>query len=114
MLPLPCRAACASASASREPSSSIPRSAEADIQGRKRLLADHPLRSVPLVALIHRVLDERPDHTAPRSRFLGELEDHLGAVDSEHTLSAAIGWGRYAELFAYNSPRRTFSLDNPK
>jgi NitT/TauT family transport system ATP-binding protein len=88
--------------------------AGADIQGRKRLLADHLLRSVPLVALIHRVLNERPDHTAPRSRFLGELEDHLGAVDSEHTLSAAIGWGRYAELFAYNSPRRTFSLDNPK
>ena len=88
--------------------------AETDMQGRKRLFADHLLRSVPLAAHIRRVLDERPGHTAPRSRFLVELEDHLSAADAEHTLSAAIGWGRYAEVFAYDHPRRMFSVENPQ
>ncbi len=87
--------------------------AEADIPGRKRLFADHLLRSVPLAAHIRRILDERPSHTAPRDRFLIELEDHLSTEDAEHTLSAVIGWGRYAECFAYDHPRRMFSLENP-
>lgn len=88
--------------------------AEADIDGRKRLFADQLLRSIPLAAHIHRVLEERPGHTAPRSRFQGELEDHLSTEDAEHTLSAVIGWGRYAECFAYDHPRRMFSLENPQ
>ncbi len=87
--------------------------AVADMQGRKRLFADHLLRSVPLAAHIRRVLDERPGHTAPRSRFLAELEDHLGTEDAEHTLSAIIAWGRYAEIFAYDHPRRLFSVEDP-
>jgi NitT/TauT family transport system ATP-binding protein len=88
--------------------------AEADMAGRKRLFADHLLRSVPLAAHIRRILDERPGHTAPRSRFLAELEDHLSTEDADHTLSAVIGWGRYAECFAYDHPRRMFSLEDPQ
>ena len=59
------------------------------------------------------MLNERPGHVAPRSRFLAELEDHLSTEDAEHTLSAVIGWGRYAEVFAYDHARRMFSLENP-
>ncbi len=88
--------------------------AEADMPSQKRLFADHLLRSVPLAAHIRRVLDERPNHTAPRSRFVAELEDHLSSEDAEHTLRAVIGWGRYAEVFAYDHPHRMFSLDNPR
>ncbi len=87
--------------------------AEADLAGRKALFADHLLRSVVLAAHIHRVLNERPGHVAPRGRFLAELEDHLSTEEAEHTLSAVIGWGRYAEVFAYDHARRMFSLENP-
>lgn len=87
--------------------------AAADGAGQKRLFADHLLRSIPLAAHIHRVLDERSGHIAPRDRFRAELEDHLSTEDAEWTLSAVIGWGRYAEVFAYDHPRRLFSLDNP-
>jgi NitT/TauT family transport system ATP-binding protein len=55
------------------------------------LFAEHLLRSVPLAAYIRRVLEDRPSHQAPRSRFLEELEDHLGVSDAEHTLTAVIG-----------------------
>ncbi len=66
--------------------------AEADMLGRKRLFAEHLLRSIPLAAYIRRILDERPDHTAPRNRFVAELEDHLSTEDAEDTLSAVVGW----------------------
>lgn len=87
--------------------------ATADLAGRKRLFADHLLRSVPLAAHVCGVLAEREDHTAPRQRFIGELEDQLSPEEAERTLSAVIGWGRYAEILAYDSRLRMFSLDNP-
>ncbi|MGO9816516.1 MAG: nitrate/sulfonate/bicarbonate ABC transporter ATP-binding protein [Acidocella sp.] len=87
---------------------------EADMAGRKRLFAEHLLRSIPLAAHIRRVLDERPGHAAPRVRFVTELEDHLSTEDAQHTLSAVINWGRYAECFTYDHPRRLFSLENPE
>ena len=88
--------------------------AEADMAERKRIFAEHLLRTVPLAAHIRHVLDERPNHIAPRSRFLAELEDHLGREDAERTLNIVIDWGRYADCFAYDGPHRTFSLTNPE
>lgn len=49
--------------------------AETDI--RKQLFARHLLTYVPLAGHIRKVLDERANHTAPRSRFFDELEDHM-------------------------------------
>ncbi|MGP8233013.1 MAG: AAA-associated domain-containing protein [Methylovirgula sp.] len=88
--------------------------AEADMGDRKRIFAEHLLRTVPLAAHIRHVLDERPNHIAPRSRFLAELEDHLGREDAECTLNTVIDWGRYADCFAYDRPHRMFSLSNPE
>jgi len=84
-----------------------------EIQDRSKLFAEHLLRSVPLAAYIRRVLEDRPSHQAPRSRFLEELEDHLGPSDAEHTLTAVTGWGRYAEAFFYDHRARLFSLAKP-
>ena len=84
--------------------------AAADIADRRRLFAEHLQRSVPLAVHIRRVLEERPGGTAPRSRFVDELEDHLNERDAEHTLSAVTGWGRYAGLFLYDHRRHLFSL----
>jgi NitT/TauT family transport system ATP-binding protein len=80
---------------------------------RKTLFQRHLLAYVPLAAHIRRVLDERQGHVAPRSRFLDELEDHMTAQAAEQTLGAVIGWGRYAEAFAYDDHRQQFSLENP-
>ena len=89
------------------------RFAEAALDERKKLFAHHLLNYVPLAAHIRRVLDERASHTAPKSRFLDELEDHMTAKAAEQTLRAVIGWGRYAEAFAYDDHTQTFSLENP-
>jgi NitT/TauT family transport system ATP-binding protein len=86
---------------------------ELDIDGRKRLFAEHLLSYVPIVALIKRVLDERPVHRAPAARFREELEDFMSPEFAQHTLRAAVSWGRYAELFAYDDQSEQFSLENP-
>ena len=33
---------------------------------------------------------------------------------AEKTMQAAINWGRYAELFAYDEQSQAFSLENPE
>lgn len=80
---------------------------------RKRLFREHLLRFAPLVTHIQRVLEERPDHRAPRERFELELQDHLSGEDADQTLRTATGWGRYAELFTYDDDTRAFELKRP-
>ncbi len=87
--------------------------AAADLLHRKQIFAEHIRRSVPLVAHIRKVLDERPGHAAPEARFLAELEDHLSEEEAQRVLETVINWGRYAELFAYDYDRGVLSLENP-
>lgn len=87
--------------------------ARLDIDQRKRLFARHLLGYVALAGHIRRVLDERPKHSAPWSRFAHELEDHMSPRAAEQTLRAVIDLGRYGEVFAYNDQGRVFSLDDP-
>jgi NitT/TauT family transport system ATP-binding protein len=84
--------------------------AQSDTEARKRLFREHLLQFVPLAAHIHRVLEEREDHQAPRLRFETELEDHLTRQDAERTLRVVTGWGRYAELFSYDDRTRRFAV----
>jgi NitT/TauT family transport system ATP-binding protein len=87
--------------------------AEFGMDDRKKLFQRQLLAYVPLAAHIRRVLQERANHFAPKSRFLDELEDHMSLEDAEHTLRALIAWGRYAEVFAYDDDSGAFSLENP-
>jgi len=80
---------------------------------RKALFRQHLLTYVPIAAHIRRVLDERPAHHAPFSRFKDELEDYMAEDAADRTLRAVISLARYAEAFAYDGQSSTFSLDNP-
>src|ERR1700735_4071473 len=87
--------------------------AELGMDDRKKLFQRQLLSYVPLAAHIRRVLSERTNHFAPKSRFLDELEDHMSTEDAEHTLRAVTAWGRFAEAFAYDDDTGAFSLENP-
>jgi NitT/TauT family transport system ATP-binding protein len=86
---------------------------ESDVDARKKIFAEQMLATVPIAALIRRVLDERPSHRAPYRRFSEELEDFMSEEFAEETLSAVVSWGRYAELFAYDEQAQAFSLEDP-
>src|SRR5471032_280809 len=85
-----------------------------DVDQRKKLFGDHLLAYVPLAARIKRVLDERPTHRAPATRFREEIEDYMSEDYAERTLRAVINLGRYGELFAYDENTQAFSLENPQ
>ena len=83
-----------------------------EIDARKRLFGEHLMAYVPLVGTIRHVLDERPTHGAPRSRFADQLEDFMTEAAAERTLRTAITWGRYGELFTFNDQTQRFSLED--
>jgi NitT/TauT family transport system ATP-binding protein len=87
--------------------------AEMGMDDRKKLFQRQLLTYVPLAAHIRRVLQERTNHVAPKSRFFDELEDHMSTENAEHTLRAVTAWGRFAEVFAYDDDSGMFSLENP-
>ncbi len=87
--------------------------AAAGVDDRKKLFQRQLLSHVPLAAHIRRVLQERANHTAPRSRFRDELQDHMTADSTLHTLRSVVAWARFSEAFAYDARSETFSLDNP-
>jgi NitT/TauT family transport system ATP-binding protein len=89
------------------------RFAQAEVDVRKKLFADHLIAYVPLAARIRRVLDERPSHRAPSNRFVSELEDYMSDNYAETTLQAVTDWGRYGELFAFDEAAQVFSLEDP-
>jgi NitT/TauT family transport system ATP-binding protein len=86
---------------------------DAGTDDRKRIFQRQLLAYVPLAAHIRRILQERTNHAAPKSRFFDELEDHMSTEDAEETLRSVTAWARYAEAFAYDDDTQTFSLENP-
>ena len=89
------------------------RFAISDTDARKRLFGQHLLRYVPLATHIRRVLDDRPSHAAPATRFRDELHDHMSEEYSAETLKAVTQWGRYGEAYAFDEGRDRFTLDDP-
>ena len=87
--------------------------AQLDSDGRKALFAEHLLHYAPLAAHIHDILTKREGHSAPLSRFKDELEDHLSEPAAAGAMRAVIAWGRFAELFTYDSRTETFYLTTP-
>ena len=89
------------------------RFADAELNERKEIFSRALQSYVPLAAHIKKVLDERASHSAPRARFLDELEDHMAEDAAEETLKTVVSWARFSELFSYNDDAEVFSLENP-
>ena len=89
------------------------RFADGELNERKEIFSRALMSHVPLAAHIRRILDERVSHTAPKTRFLDELEDHMAEDAAEEALRTIVSWARFAELFSYDDDAASFSLENP-
>src|SRR5277367_3940386 len=89
------------------------RFADSELNERKEIFSRALMGQVPLAAHIRRVLDERASHSAPKTRFLDELEDHMAEDAAEETLKTVVSWARFGELFSYDDDAALFSLENP-
>src|SRR6201999_1067228 len=89
------------------------RFADAELNERKEIFSRALMSQVPLAAHIRRILDERASHSAPKTRFLDELEDHMAQDSAEGTMKTVVSWARFGELFSYDDDGPLFSLENP-
>jgi NitT/TauT family transport system ATP-binding protein len=87
--------------------------AAADIQGRKRLFREALLARVPLFQQIASALRAKTDGTIPAELFRDLLDEHCSEAESQRQLDIAIQWGRYAELFDYDSVKERLSRTEP-
>jgi NitT/TauT family transport system ATP-binding protein len=89
------------------------RFADGELNERKEIFSRALMGNVPLAAHIRKILDERASHSAPKTRFLDELEDHMAEDAAEETLKTVVSWARFGELFSYDDDAASFSLENP-
>jgi NitT/TauT family transport system ATP-binding protein len=84
--------------------------ANAEILRQKELFRQAVLSHVTLLRQITRTLEAKKDHSAPEELFHDLLDEHFSEEESKRQLETAISWGRYAELFEYDSDRHRLYL----
>jgi NitT/TauT family transport system ATP-binding protein len=77
--------------------------ADADIATRKKLFRDAALSHVTLIQQIRNALERKSDGAIPLEFFRDILDEHLSQEDVQRQLDTALNWGRYAEIFTYDS-----------
>ena len=85
--------------------------AAADILTSKQLFASSAVRRAPLVRAIVQALAATADHTLREDLFLDLLHRGFADEDARRQLQTAIDWGRYGELYDYDSSDGEFTLE---
>jgi NitT/TauT family transport system ATP-binding protein len=85
--------------------------AAADILTSKQLFARHAAKQAPLVRAIVQALAATQDHTLREGFFLDALRRGFSAQEARSQLDTAIDWGRYAELYDYDSDDEELTLE---
>jgi NitT/TauT family transport system ATP-binding protein len=84
--------------------------ANSEILRQKELFRDAALENVLLLRQIRRAVDAKSDHTVPEEFFLDMLDEQFSDEESQRQIETAVAWGRYAEIFDFDSGRRRFVL----
>jgi NitT/TauT family transport system ATP-binding protein len=85
--------------------------AAADILTSKQLFARQAAKYAPLVRAIVQALAATDDHTLRTGFFLDVLRRGFSAEEARSQLDVAIDWGRYAELYDYDSDDEELTLE---
>jgi NitT/TauT family transport system ATP-binding protein len=77
--------------------------AGADISTRKLLFREAALAHVSLLQQINNGLNSKSDHAMPLEFFRDLLEEHFSEDEAQKQIETALHWGRYGEIFTYDS-----------
>lgn len=86
---------------------------EADISTRKLLFREAALANVPLLQQIERGLKSKADGAMPLEFFRDILEEHFPESEVQQQLNTALHWGRYGDIFTYDSETDRLLLHQP-
>jgi len=78
---------------------------DADIATQKDLFREAALGHSTLLSQIASGLRSKSDGAMPLEFFRDILEEHFPEVEVQRQLDTALNWGRYAEIFRYDSER---------
>ncbi len=76
---------------------------EADIQSQKTMFRDAALKNIAILRLIENTLHAKRDHAIGEEFFRDILDEHFSSDEVERQFDTALNWGRYAEIFDYDS-----------
>jgi NitT/TauT family transport system ATP-binding protein len=76
---------------------------EADIQKQKELFREAALKNVGILRLIENTLHAKRDHAIGEEFFRDILDEHFSSEEVERQFETILNWGRYAEIFDYDS-----------
>jgi NitT/TauT family transport system ATP-binding protein len=83
---------------------------EADIDTQKRLFREAALSRILLFQQIDKILREKSDHSIPLELFRDILDEHQPEAEIQRQLETVLSWGRYCELFNYDSEEQRLYL----
>ena len=83
---------------------------EKDVNERKAIIREQ-LKDIPIVRMITRVLSTKANHAMNKEFFTDILEEHFSVNEAERQLMTAINWGRFADLFHYDTDTEQLYLD---
>lgn len=87
--------------------------AEADIQRRKDIFRQALLSTPTFLQTMDSALHQKSDHTMPLEFFRDLLDERFSEQDVQLQIETALNWGRYAEIFTYDSETDTLHLHSP-
>jgi NitT/TauT family transport system ATP-binding protein len=79
------------------------RFAEADISTRKQVFREAALAHVTLLQQMNSALASKSDHTMPLELFRDILEEYFSDDEVQRQVETVLNWGRYADIFTYDS-----------
>jgi NitT/TauT family transport system ATP-binding protein len=87
--------------------------AEADIASRKALFREAILAYVTLLQQMHSALSSKSDHSLPLEFFRDILQQHFSDTEVKLQIETALNWGRYGDIFTYDSGSDRLLLHEP-
>jgi len=85
---------------------------EADIANRKALFGQAALAHATLLQQIEKALRSKSDGSVPLEFFRDILDEHFSESETQRQIETALHWGRYGDLFLYDSESDRLSLDH--
>ena len=76
---------------------------DADIPTRKDLFREAVLAHAPLLQQIQKSLASKSDGSMPLEFFRDILDEHFSEEETQRQIDTALYWGRYGEIFSYDS-----------
>jgi NitT/TauT family transport system ATP-binding protein len=87
--------------------------AEADIATRRTQFREAALAHVALLRQMHSALASKSDHSMPLEFFRDILDEHFSEEETHRQIDTALNWGRYGDIFTFDSDRDRLVLDQP-